>query len=323
MSDSESEIPLGFPSAHKSEFDRARMGMIFIGTVPFALAFQKTGRDSGKRIAMTVSKEIALDIPGFKGRILLGYDEPGTVEALKDCDALLGGARILEDSRNRVGVVTLAPRDGQTKEFVVKEFRIRGVTRWKSLVLPSKAKKAWQGSLAMVEKGFLTPYPVAYLERRTPLLLERCYFISEYVPDIEEVRGLFRTLPHEELTPLLRDLARHLARCAAGGILHRDLSDGNVLVGKKTAEPFQFFLLDTNRIRSREKIGVFRGIKSLIRLGVPPGLQRFFLEEYLSCSPVKRVHWLWYRLNKSSFTGYVRLKELLRLRKLARRLKIQ
>jgi hypothetical protein len=272
---------------------------------------------------MTVSKEIALDIPGFKGRILLGYDEPRMVEALKDCDALLGKARILEDSRNRVGVVTLPAGDGKAEEFVVKEFRIRGVTRWKSLVLPSKAKKAWRGSLAMVERGLLTPFPVAYLERRTSFLLEKCYFISEYVPNIEEVRGLFRTLPHEELTPLLRELARHLARCTAGGILHRDLSDGNVLVEIKKGESFQFFLLDTNRIRSREKIGVFKGIKSLIRLGIPLDLQCFFLEEYLSCAPVKRVHWLWYRLNKSCFTGYIRLKELLRLKKLAQKFKIQ
>jgi hypothetical protein len=272
---------------------------------------------------MTVDKEHTLDIPPFTGRIFPDYDEPTIVDALKDCDALLKKARILEESRNRVGVIALPAKDGGTTELVIKEFRIQGVDKWKSLVLPSKAQKAWRGSLALVERGYLTPLPVAYLERRASFFLEQSYFIAEYVPNIEEVRGLFRTLTHEELTPLLRDLANLLARCAGSGIHHRDLSDGNVLVERKRGEQFRFFLLDTNRIRSRKRIGTFRGIKSLIRLGIPPELQRLFLAEYVFRSPVKRVHWLWYRLNKSCFTGYIRLKELLKLKKLAQRLKIQ
>jgi serine/threonine protein kinase len=272
---------------------------------------------------MTVDQEHTLDIPPFTGRILPDYDEPTIVEALKDCDALLKEARILEESRNRVGVIALPAKDGRTTELVIKEFRTQGVNKWKSLVLPSKAQKAWRGSLALVERGFLTPLPVAYLERRTSFFLDQSYFIAEYIPNIEEVRGLFRNLSHEELNPLLRDLANYLARCSGSGILHRDLSDGNVLVERKGGEQFRFFLLDTNRIRCRKRVGTFKGIKSLIRLGVPPELQRFFLAEYLFRSPVKRVHWLWYRLNKSCFTGYIRLKELLKLKKLAQRLKIQ
>jgi hypothetical protein len=270
-----------------------------------------------------MDKEHTLDIPPFTGRILSNYNEQATLEALRDCDALLGGARILEESRNRVGVVSLPIKNGKTEEFVIKEFRMQGVTKWKSLVFPSKAKKAWRGSLALVERGFLTPLPIAYLERKTSFLLAGCYFVCEYIPNIEEVRALFRELSREELTPLLRDLAHYLARCSAGGILHRDLSDGNVLVAKKNGEPFKFFLLDTNRIRCKKNVGVFKGIKSLIRLGVPRELQRYFLVEYLFRSPVKRVHWLWYRLNKSCFTGYIRLKKLLRIKKLAQKLKIQ
>ena len=272
---------------------------------------------------MTESKERTLDIPGFTGRIISDYDVPALVEAFKDCDALLGRSLILEESRNRVGVITLSYEHDKAAEYVIKEFRVQGVTKWKSIILPSKAKKAWRGSLALVERGLLTPLPVAYLERRKSIVMERCYFICEYAPETEEVRGLFQELPPEELTLLLRDLARFLARCAASGILHRDLSDGNILVETKKDGPFQFFLLDTNRVRCKNKIGAFRGIKSLIRLGVPRELQRSFLSEYLLPSPVKGIHWLWYRWNKSCFTGYIRLKDLLRLKQLARRLKIQ
>jgi len=272
---------------------------------------------------MTVDKERGLDIPPFTGRILADYDEPSIVEALKTCDALLEKARILEESRNRVGVVSLPGRDGKEKEFVIKEFRIQGVDRLKSILLPSKARKAWRGSLALVERGFWTPRPVAYCERRTSLFLDQCYFVTEYVPGLEEVRALFRELAPEELTSLLRELGLYLARCTESGILHRDLSDGNILVEKKNDGEFRFFLLDTNRIRSKKRVGAFRGIKNLIRLGVPPEFQRLFLEVYLAPSSVGGAHWLWYRLNKSCFSGYLQIKKWLGLKKLAQKLKIQ
>ncbi|MGD9346830.1 MAG: lipopolysaccharide kinase InaA family protein [Candidatus Aminicenantes bacterium] len=272
---------------------------------------------------MTVDGEHKLDIPPLTGRIRTEYDEPAIVEALKTCGALLEEARILEASRNRVGIVTLPMREEKTAEFVIKEFRIKGVNRWKSVLLPSKALKAWRGSLALVERGFWTPLPVAYCERKTSLFLDQSYFITEYVPGVEEVRTLFRELPQKELRPLLRELARYLARCTESGILHRDLSDGNVLVERMDDGQLRFFLLDTNRIRCRKRVGTFKGIKSLIRLGVPADLQRFFLKAYVSPSPVKGVHWLWYRMNKSCFSGYIGIKKLLRLKKLAQKLRIQ
>lgn len=272
---------------------------------------------------MTVREEGILDIPPFRGRIRPDFDEPTIVEALMDCDGLLEGARILEDSRNRVGVCTIGSKNRGPVELVIKEFRTRGVDRWKSLILPSKALKAWKGSLALVERGLPTPVPVAYLERRTSFFCEQSYFITEYVPNVEEVRGLFRNIPKGELSPLLKALAHFLARCTESGILHRDLSDGNVLMGKNGNNQFRFYLLDTNRIRTRQRVGTLRGIKSLIRLGIPTDLQRFFLAEYMFRSPVKGVHWLWYRLNKSCFTGYIQLKKFLKLKKLAQKLKIQ
>jgi serine/threonine protein kinase len=271
---------------------------------------------------MTSNPVNAFDIPPFTGQILSEYDVPAFVDALKDCDTLLEKARIIEDSRNRVGIVPIPDIKGKT-ELAVKEFRTKGLNRWKSLFVPSKAEKAWRGSLALVERGFLTPLPVAYLERRTSVFLDQSYFVAEYVPEIEEVRGLFRELSQDELIPLLRELAGYLARCTSSGILHRDLSDGNVMVGQKVSEGFRIYLLDTNRIRLRKRVGTFRGIKSLIRLGIPLELQRFFLTEYLLPSPIKRVHWLWYRANKSCFTGFIQLKKLLRLKQLAERLKIQ
>ena len=70
-------------------------------------------------------------------------------------------------------------------------------------------------------------------------------------------------------------------------------------------------------------MGLFRGIKNLIRLGIPPHSQRFFLEQYLGSKQLKRYFWFWYKTNKMVYSLYIEIKKKLRLKQLARKLKIQ
>jgi hypothetical protein len=86
---------------------------------------------------------------------------------------------------------------------------------------------------------------------------------------------------------------------------------------------FTFYLLDTNRIRVRKKIGVSSRVKNLIRLGIPPSLQKPFLKKYFGERPLRITSWVWYKMNKAVYSGYVNLKKKLRLRRLARKLGVQ
>ena len=175
----------------------------------------------------------------------------------------------------------------------------------------------------MRQRDIETARPAAYLERRRHGLTERGYFLAERIAGAEEVRTLFRRLGPAEIEPLLAALAGHLARCHDQGILHRDLSDGNVLVKKDDSGGFVFFLLDTNRVRAVKRLGGYRRAKNVIRLGIPKAFQKAVLLEYPGARRFRRAHWLWYRLNKSVFTFYIGLKKTLRLRKIARILRIQ
>lgn len=266
-----------------------------------------------------------LSLPPFKGRIKTSYNHPLFVQAISDCSRLLSDrdTEILLDRRNRVGVVALPQQDESKVDIVIKEFRSRGVNRLKSLFLRGKAFKSWRGAVALVERGIETPPPVAYLERRKGLFLDQSFFLAERVGGVEEIRFLFPELPPSELRRLLISLSQHLSNCHKKGILHRDLSDGNILVKEDKPEEFRFYLIDTNRIRIKKRIGLLSGVKNLIRLGVPLDFQRFFLQHYLGATQVKRFHWFWYRINKTSYTQFVELKKKLRLRQLAQKLKIQ
>ena len=289
--------------------------------------------DSGQAVSSSAaaeSREIARTSHPFKtgrfrGSIRPQYRDPLLLEALASPAHFLqsGQAEVLFEGRNTLVVLKAAFSTGETKEIVVKMFSSRGVNRLKTLFQPSKAAKAWRGAMSLVERGIDTPPPIAYLEGKRRGFVDECYFLTERITGFDEIRGHFLRPQAGEMETLLTGLAGRLAAWHAAGILHRDLSDGNVLIRRDADSSFSFSLLDTNRIRVYKKLSLLRRVKNAIRLGIPRGYQRFFLEHYFDGAGLKPLPWLWYRLNKSVFSGYLKLKKFLRLKELARRLKIQ
>jgi serine/threonine protein kinase len=272
-----------------------------------------------------------LNLPPFRGRIAALAATPSFLAAISDCRKLLAGpaAEILLDSRNRVGAVSIPLGAGRASTVVIKEYYSFGVNKLKSLFQASKAAKAWRGAGALLERGLETPFPLAWMEERKRGFVERSFFLSERIFGGREIRHLFKELPEEELQPLLAALARTVRICHERGILHRDLSDGNILVKKDAGAPgdFHFYFLDTNRIRicRPKKIGLPARAKNLIRLGIPAAQRPYFLEQYAGRrgeSPSPRFIF-WYRLNKTIFRGYIGLKKKLKLKKWTRKLRIQ
>jgi serine/threonine protein kinase len=268
---------------------------------------------------------VDVDLGPYSGRINPDYHTHDFLKAVGDCAALLRhpSCRILDESRNRIGVASFSLDEERVVEVVIKEFRTEGVDKLKSLFQASKARRAWRGSLALVKAGLGTPLPIGYLEKKKGLFLEQSYFLNEYIADVTEIRVLFRELSSDALDQLLEELAAYLSRCSEAGINHRDLSDGNILVSKNHDGHNQFFLLDTNRIHCTKKNSILRSLKNLIRLGIPDHHQKSFLALYLQRPAVSGWLWTWYRLNKGVYTNYVALKRTLGLRKIAQKLKIQ
>lgn len=268
---------------------------------------------------------VPVRLGAFKGRVHPDYDTPDFLGAVSDCHTLISGstARILLEKRNRVVAVSIPVSGSSVVESVVKEFRASGFRKIKTLVVSSKAAKAWRGAAACLVRRVPTPLPLAYLERREHGLVVESYFLSAWIADAREVRDLLRAIPPEDLSRLLMALARFLVFAHNQGILHRDLSDGNLLVRSSRPGVHDLFLIDTNRIRVHDKIPILSRVRNLVRLGVPPPYQDDFLRFYLGERRYGRATRLWYRLNKRSYAGFVAFKRVLRLKRLAERLGIQ
>jgi len=272
-----------------------------------------------------VNETLRIELGEYCGLIDAGYNDPLILQSLRNPAGLWTrpGTEVLIDKRNRVGTVRLAFSTGRAAEVVLKEYSARGVNGLKSIILPSKAAKAWRGALALKKLGLATAAPVACVEKRKRGRVESSFFLAERISGAEEVRHLFRRFPPDKLRILLASLARYLSLCHDRGILHRDLSDGNVLVKTDADGRMSFFLLDTNRVRVRKKIRGLARARNLIRLGIPPDYQKVFLREYFSPRGLPKTRWLWYKMNKAVFRGYIGLKKKLRLRRIARKLGIQ
>jgi hypothetical protein len=259
----------------------------------------------------------------FRGAVASACLDRAILKALAEPYRLMESGKVFHSGRNRLAAVALADSSGRTTEAVLKQFRPRGVDRLKSLVFPSKALKAWRGAVWLLRRNIPTPRPLAFLERKIGGLTAEGYFLAEKLDNVQEVRHLFRSLAGEEMNKLLRALAVFLRNCHGPGILHKDLSDGNILAGADGGGRYVFYLLDTNRVRAKKKIGLLAAAGNLVRLGVPRQYQRSFLSYYWQGRPVPRRFLVWYRFRKKWYTGLVDLKKRLRLRKLARKLGVQ
>jgi len=267
--------------------------------------------------------EKAVVLGDFRATVASDYLGQGFLEALSKPSFLMESGTLLLGGRNRLAVVTLPGSSGRPVEAVLKQFGLRGIDRLKTLIFPSKALKAWRGAKALVEKGIPTPLPLACLERKKGGLTAEAYYLAEKISSVQEVRHFFRSLVGKDLDGLLRSLAVFLREVHRRGILHKDLSDGNILLGSESQGGPVFFLLDTNRVRIKKNIGPLGAAGNLVRLGVPRRAQPSFLAYYWLGRPVPRFFGLWYRLRKKWYTGAVGLKKALRLKKLVRRMGLQ
>jgi hypothetical protein len=142
-----------------------------------------------------------------------------------------------------------------------------------SFFYPSKAERAYQNGLRLLDAGFLTPEPVAFIECSKGGLLKESYFISLH-SDFTPMASIISDepdLPIKDLVGFAHQLHRH-------GIYHMDFSAGNILCKKEDGH-FQFALVDNNRMEFR-KFNYAKGLKTFKRLGLDKVQLTYVAKEY-------------------------------------------
>lgn len=128
----------------------------------------------------------------------------------------------------------------------------------------SKASRAYEYAKILKEKGFGTPEPIAYLELKSNGLISDSYFVSKQIPDFRMMREFADGSDITGREDIIEAMGVFVARLHLAGILHLDLSVGNILF-KKDEKGIHFWLVDLNRMRFCP-IGQEKGCKNFERL---------------------------------------------------------
>lgn len=170
--------------------------------------------------------------------------------------------KIIHDDRN-----VLRHDEVGSVGLVIKSFRriyLPNKIRY-TYFYPSKAQRAFDYARHLLENGFRTPRPIAYIECTNHLLMTQSFFVSEFT-DFQPLK-MIRELRAEEQQQLLEDFAAFTYRLHLNQIYHRDYSIGNILF-KKIDGTYEFSLVDNNRMHFGP-IDFARGIRTMGRLGLP------------------------------------------------------
>ncbi|MCD7932904.1 MAG: lipopolysaccharide kinase InaA family protein [Tannerellaceae bacterium] len=111
----------------------------------------------------------------------------------------------------------------------------------------SKACRSYGNGVKLVNAGFLTPMPVAYIEN-TGFGLNGSYYITTELEEAHEMREFWFIPEIGDRLPVLEKFGKYTAALHKKQIYHKDYSSGNILYKIVDGEP-EFYLVDINRMR--------------------------------------------------------------------------
>ena len=163
----------------------------------------------------------------------------------------------------------------------------------------SKARRTWLAACALERAQVGTPPPIGYLDRWQGWRLTESYYLSAYrgglVSFRDELIELFRREPMcEKFLGLLAAVATAVRAMHAGGFVHNDLGNQNILlrrVDEAAWDNVQF--IDLNRARFGRRPGIRQRARDLSRIYLPSDLLRVFKEMYWEKDPPPSAFQRW------------------------------
>lgn len=163
--------------------------------------------------------------------------------------------------------------------FVVKSFRpphfINRVVY--TFLRKSKAHRSYKYALELLSKQIGTPFPVAFIERKKGSLLCESFFVSQFAENYFHIRE--QMYGQNCTDDFLEALVAFISEMHSKGILHKDLSPGNILY-KKNGNTYSFCVVDINRMKFKHSLTFDTRCKNFERLTAKPEVLSKIAEIY-------------------------------------------
>ena len=203
-------------------------------------------------------------------RIAPGWDRPairGWCEDLETLAAAVAPESIVYRKRNLIFRAAVEGAELAVKRFPTSKPVQQLVYRRRA----TKAVRAFDHAARLVALGFGTPAPIAAVELRRGAWPIASYFCSAYIAGCMEARTL-RAPNAPDRARLLERIGELVGRMHEAGVVHRDLTSGNILLQPDPGSPggVAFALVDVNRMRFG-RVGTRAGIANLVQLRLDDG----------------------------------------------------
>ncbi|MGN1235872.1 MAG: lipopolysaccharide kinase InaA family protein, partial [Bacteroidaceae bacterium] len=159
------------------------------------------------------------------------------------------GGTTVWNKRNKIKIFTFpSPKaKGKDIQIVVKRYKKPNFLQKLGYILRRhKADKAFHNALQLIDRGFATPEPLAFVElRKGRWWLTDAYYICG-VTRLDNIEG--QTDRNDWNRDLAAAFAHFVAELHEKGVLHHDLNDTNVLYERNESGQYHFEVIDINRM---------------------------------------------------------------------------
>jgi Lipopolysaccharide kinase (Kdo/WaaP) family len=148
----------------------------------------------------------------------------------------------------------------------------------------SKAKRSYEFATILLEKGIGTPKPIAFYENFDFFGLKDSYYVCEHIVSDLTFRELVTIPTYEDHENILRQFTKFSFDMHEKGIEFLDHSPGNTLIKKEKNNEYSFYLVDLNRMKFHEKMGLQSRINNLSHLTPKKEMITIMSDEYAKLS---------------------------------------
>ncbi|WP_462318423.1 lipopolysaccharide kinase InaA family protein [Marinilabilia sp.] len=191
--------------------------------------------------------------------------------------------------------ITLKKGRNEIKIFDYGDFRLcvkafKKVTLFNRMMYSwfrkTKAQRSYEIAEKLLSKGIDTPLPLGYtIVTGKWRILRVSFYVSIFNEDDFTLSEVFSDLHFADKEKILREYAEWMAlNIHSKGILHEDMSAGNVLIRKSEDGHFSFSLIDLNRIKIKKQISHRKGLRNLRKINNRPSVLAFLAEHYAQVS---------------------------------------
>ena len=187
---------------------------------------------------------------------------------------------IIKDDRNIIKILSIGEIETVTKFFKTPNF-IQGIIY--KFFRKSKARRSFEYSIFLNQKGIKTPEPLGYIEVFDRFRLRQSYYVSRKI-DFDFTLELATKKKVEDYRSILKSFTDFTYKVHKNNIMHLDYSTGNICI-KKNEKGYDFFLVDLNRLH----MGVVSskvGLANLNRISKDPEIIKILAEGYASKASV-------------------------------------